>query len=176
MTLVVRAAAEPTGLTPGIRAALNRIDPELPLFGVETMESRIHESLAGRRVPMMLLGVFAGVALFLAMVGIYGALAYSVSQRRREIGIRMAMGSAPADAFRRVVSQGMRVTVLGLVIGVGAALGLTRLIQSLLFGVEPTDLRVLAAVAVTLAAIGFLACLVPARRATTVDPVRALGG
>ena len=84
------------------------------------------------------------------MVGIYGALAYSVSQRRREIGIRMAMGSAPADAFRRVVGQGMRVTVLGLVVGVGAALGLTRLIQSLLFGVEPTDLRVLAAVALVI--------------------------
>jgi predicted permease len=176
MTLVVRAAAEATGLTPGIRAALNRIDPELPLFGVETMGSRIDESLAGRRVPMMLLGVFAGVALFLAMVGIYGALAYSVSQRRREIGIRMAMGSAPADAFRRVVGQGMRVTALGLVIGVVAALGLTRLMQSLLFGVEPTDLRVLVAVTATLAGIGLLACLVPARRATAVDPVRALSG
>jgi ABC-type antimicrobial peptide transport system permease subunit len=125
---------------------------------------------------MMVLGVFAAAALSLAMEGIYGALAYSVSQRRREIGIRMAMGSAPEDAFRRVVGQGMRVTGLGLAIGVGAALGLTRLMQSLLFGVQPTDLRVMAVVAVTLALVGLTACLVPARRATRVDPVRALAG
>lgn len=140
------------------------------------MESRIAESLASRRVPLVLLGVFAAVALFLAVVGIYGALAYSVSQRRKEIGIRMALGSTPEDVFRRVVGQGMRVTGLGLVVGAVAALGLTRLIQSLLFGIQATDLRVMLVVAVTLAIVGLVACVIPARRATSVDAVRALTG
>ncbi|HSM59446.1 MAG TPA: ABC transporter permease [Longimicrobiales bacterium] len=176
LTLVVRGATEVTSLTPAVRQAVSAIDPELPLFGVQTMRSRIDESLAGRRVPLMLLGVFAAVALFLAMVGIYGALAYSVSQRGREIGIRMAMGSAPEDVFRQIVGQGMRVTGVGLLVGAGAALGLTRLLRSLLFGVQPTDVRVMAAVALTLAGVGLIACLVPARRATGVDPVRALTG
>jgi predicted permease len=176
LTLVVRTATEATGLTPALRQSLARIDPELPLYDVETMKSRIDQSLLSRRVPLVLLGVFAGVALFLAVVGIYGALAYSVSQRRMEIGIRMAMGSAPEDVFRRVVGQGMRVTALGLVIGGVAALGLTRLIQSLLFGVQSTDLRVMGAVAMTLAIVGLVACLIPARRATSVDAVRALTG
>ncbi len=176
MTLVVRTATEATGLTPALRASLARIDPELPLFGVETMESRIAESLASRRVPLVLLGVFAAVALFLAVVGIYGALAYSVSQRRKEIGIRMAMGSTPEDVFRRVVGQGMRVTGLGLVVGAVSAVGLTRLIQSLLFGIQATDLRVMLVVAVTLAIVGLVACVIPARRATSVDAVRALTG
>jgi ABC-type antimicrobial peptide transport system permease subunit len=124
---------------------------------------------------LVLLGVFAAVALFLAVVGIYGALAYSVTQRSREIGIRMAMGSAPRDVFRSVVRQGMRVTGLGLLVGTVAALVLTRLMQSLLFGVGATDLRVLVAVGVVLALVALGACLVPARRATTVDPVQALG-
>jgi predicted permease len=176
LTLVVRAGTEPTSLTPALRGALGRIDPELPLFGVETMRSRIDDSLSGRRVPMMLLGVFAGVALLLAMVGIYGALAYSVAQRRREIGIRMAMGSSPRDAFRSVVGQGMRVTGLGLGFGMAGALALTRLLESLLFGVQPTDPTVMGVVALTLGAVGLVACLVPARRATAVDPVRALTG
>jgi ABC-type antimicrobial peptide transport system permease subunit len=152
------------------------LDPELPLFGVQTMASRIDESLAERRIPLVLLGVFAGVALFLAVVGIYGALAYSVTQRRREIGIRMAMGSSPEDVFRGVVGQGMRVTGLGLVVGLGAALALTRLIRSLLFGVQPADVRVLGGVLLALALVGLVACLIPARRATAVDPVRALSG
>jgi len=174
LTVVVRAATEATALAPALRDALGRIDPELPLFGVQTMESRIDESLASRRVPLVLLGVFAAVAVFLAAVGIYGALAYSVSQRRREIGIRMAVGSAPEDVFRSVVGQGMKVTGLGLLIGTGAAFGVTRLIQSLLFGVQSTDLRVMGVVVVTLAVVGLVACLVPARRATSVDVVRAL--
>jgi len=176
LTLVARTATEATGLTPALRESLSRIDPELPLFGVETMRSRVDESLASRRVPLVLLGVFAAVALFLAVVGIYGALAYSVSQRRREIGMRMAMGSATDDLFRSVVAQGMRVTGLGLVIGAAAALALTRLIQSMLYGVQSTDPRIMIVVAVTLAVVGLAACLIPARRATTVDPVRVLTG
>jgi putative ABC transport system permease protein len=177
MSLVVRAAnGTPESLTPAVRAAIARLDSELPFFGVETMEARIRESLARRRIPLLLLGVFSGVALFLAVVGIYGALAYTVSQRNREIAIRMAMGSAPEDVFRSVVGQGVRVTGLGLAVGIGAALLLTRLIQSLLFGVQATDARVMAAVAVALALAGLAACVIPARRATTVNPIDALGG
>jgi len=174
--LVVRTATEPAAITPAVRDVLARMDPELPLFGTETMEHRVENSLSGRRIPLVLLGVFAGVALFLAMVGIYGALAYSVTQRRREIGIRMAMGSSPARVFRGVVGQGMRVMGLGLVVGAAAALLLARVIRSVLFGVEATDPRVILAVAVLLAVVGLVACVVPARRAVAVDPVAALGG
>jgi len=176
LTLVVRGAGDVTGLTPAIRQVLSSIDPELPLFGVQTMQSRIDASLAARRIPLQLMGVFAAVALFLAAVGIYGALAYTVSQRSREIGIRMAMGSTPRDVFRSVVVQGARVTLAGLLIGAGVALGLTRLMRSLLYGVEPADPRVMVSVALILGAVGLAACVLPARRATSVDPVKALTG
>lgn len=174
--MVVRTAVDPTSVTPALRALVTEMDAELPLYGVETMHGRIDDSLRTRRVPLVLLGVFAGVALFLAVVGIYGALAYSVTQRTREIGIRMAMGSAPSDVFRSVVGQGLRVTGVGLVLGIVSSLLLTRLVGSLLFEVRPSDPRVIVAVAVVLALVGLVACLVPARRATTVDPVSALGG
>jgi ABC-type antimicrobial peptide transport system permease subunit len=159
-----------------VRSVLARLDPELPFFGVETMQERIDESLTQRRVPLVLLGVFAVVALFLAVVGIYGALAYTVTQRTREIGIRMAMGSDPGHVFRGVVAQGLGVTAAGLVLGSAAAYFLTRLIESLLFGVAATDPRVIVGVAVLLAAVAAAACTIPARRATRVNPVEALGG
>jgi ABC-type antimicrobial peptide transport system permease subunit len=176
-TLVVRAsAADASSLAPAIRQALSRLDGELPLFGVETMTQRVDDSLLARRVPLVLLGVFAGVALFLSVIGIYGALAYTVTQRTREIGIRVAMGSAPADVFRSVVLQGLRVTILGVGLGVIASLLLTGLIESLLFDVRPQDPRVLVAAAVLLSAVGLVACVIPARRATRVSPVEALLG
>ena len=175
-TVVARAeSGEAPALAGDIRAVLGRLDGELPFFGVATMQDRIDESLLQRRVPLILLSVFAAVALFLAMVGIYGALAYSVNQRRREIGIRMAMGSAPAEVFRTVVGQGLRVTALGLVTGAVAAVLLTRLIQTLLFGVGATDPTVMFSVTGVLGVVGLAACVVPARRATTVNPVDALG-
>jgi predicted permease len=175
--LIVRArAGDPAALTPAVRQVLSRLDGELPLFGVETMQQRIDESLLSRRVPLVLLGVFAGVALFLAVVGIYGALAYTVTQRTREIGIRMAMGSAPGDVFRTVVLQGLRVTAVGVVLGAGASVLLTRLIRSLLFDVQPWDPTVLVGAALLLSAVGLFACVVPARRATKVSPVEALLG
>jgi ABC-type antimicrobial peptide transport system permease subunit len=123
---------------------------------------------------MMLLGGFAIVALFLAAVGIYGVLAYSVTQRTRELGIRMAIGSSPRQVFRMVLTQGLRVVALGLIIGLAGSLLLARLIRSLLFGVTPTDPLVLAATVLVLAACGAVACLLPARRATRIDPVVAL--
>ncbi len=174
-SLVVRTATEPAAVTPALRDVLARMDSELPLYGTETMAHRVDDSLQGRKVPLMLLGVFAGVALFLAVVGIYGSLAYSVSQRRKEIGIRMAMGSAPEDVFKSVVVQGMRVTAVGLVVGIAVALILTRYIQSVLFGIEAADPLVMATVAALLALVGLAACMLPARKATAVDPVSALG-
>lgn len=177
MTVAARArSGDPAGLTSAIRAAVTGLDAELPFYAVETMSSRIDRSLQQRRIPLALLGLFAAVALFLAVVGIYGALAYSVAQRTREIGIRMAMGSAPGRVFRDVVGRGLAVLGAGLAAGLVVALLVTRLIQSLLYGVEPTDPRVLAGVAVVLAVVGLMACVLPARRATAVDPVSALGG
>ncbi|MBM4184384.1 MAG: ABC transporter permease [Gemmatimonadetes bacterium] len=177
MTLTVRApTGDPAALTPELRRALASLDPDLPLFGVETMQERLDESLVRRRAPLVVLGIFAVVALFLAVVGIYGALAYTVSQRTREIGIRVALGSAPRDVFRAVVGQGLRVTALGLVLGGVAAYLLARLIQSLLFEVQATDARVMVAVALVLGLVAALACMIPARRATRVSPVEALGG
>ncbi len=174
--MVLRTGVDATSVTPALRKLVSGLDAELPVYGVETMRGRIDDSLRTRRIPLVLLGVFAGVALFLAVVGIYGALAYSVTQRTREIGIRMAMGSPPSDVFRSVVGQGLRVTGAGLVVGIGSALLLTRLVRSLLFEVQPSDPRVMLAVAVVLGAVGLVACLIPARRATAVDPVSALGG
>ena len=175
VSIVVRSATEdPASLTPALRATLARLDPELPLFGVQTMRGRIDESLASRRVPLALMGVFGGLALFLAVVGIYGALAYSVSQRRREIGIRLALGSSPSGVFRSVVREGVRVTALGLALGAVGAFTMARLIESLLFGVRATDPRVMLAVAGLLALVGLAACVLPARRATGVDPAEAL--
>jgi predicted permease len=177
MTVVARAESGEAGsLTSDVRSAVAELDADLPLFGVQTMGERIDESLVRRRASLVLLGVFAVVALFLAVIGLYGALAYSVTQRRREIGIRMALGSAPTDVFRSVVGQGLRVTAVGLVIGGAAAYFLTRFIESLLFGVQATDVRVMVAVAALLALVAAAACALPARRATRVDPVEALGG
>lgn len=174
MSLVVRSDAEPTLLTSSVREAVTRIDSELPLYGVQTLDSRIADSLRARRSPMLLLGIFSAVALFLAAVGIYGVLAYSVTQRTREIGIRLAMGSTAGDLFRMVLSQGARVVAVGLVLGLLGTFAMLRLIQSLLFGVEATNPGVMAGVAGLLAATGLLACLLPARRATRIDPVTAL--
>jgi putative ABC transport system permease protein len=140
------------------------------------MHDRIDESLIDRRAPMLLLMVFAGVALFLAGVGVYGALAYSVTQRTREMGIRIAIGSGTREVFGLVVGQGLRVVGVGLVLGILSALGLVRLIQSLLYGIQATDPLVMASVAVLMGVTGLIACFLPARRATRIDPVVALTG
>jgi len=174
LTLTVRAAVKPLTLTGPIRSVLAGIDPDLPFYYPQTLEERVAESLVVRRTPMLLLMIFAAVALFLAAVGIYGVLAYTVTQRTRELGIRVAVGSSPRRLFALVVTQGLRVISLGLVIGTVGSLLLVRLIRSLLFGVQPTDPLVLTSVAAILAAVGITACLLPARRATRIDPVVAL--
>ncbi len=174
MTLVARVDGDPLAMTGAVRRVVAGIDPDLPFYLPTTMQARIDESLQDRRAPMMLLGIFAAVALFLAAVGIYGVLAYSVTQRTRELGIRMALGSSPGEVFRMVVGQGIRVVLAGLVLGVLASLALVRLIQALLFGVEPGDPVVLGAVALALGVVGVVATVMPARRATRIDPVEAL--
>ncbi|HET9369832.1 MAG TPA: ABC transporter permease [Vicinamibacterales bacterium] len=173
-TVAVRSDGDPALLTPAVRAALREIDSELPLFADSTMAAYIDEALAGRRVPMLLSAVFGGVAVFLAAIGIYGVLAYGVAEKRREIGIRMALGSTTSAVFRLVIADGLKIVLLGLALGVVGAYYAGRGLQTLLYGVGAGDPVVVAGVAVLLAAIAFLATALPARRATKVNPVKAL--
>ena len=144
------------------------------MYGAETMDEMISDSLATRKVSMILLGVFAALALGLASIGIYGVISYLVGQRTQEIGIRMALGAKRADVLRLVLGTGMKMAALGLLIGLVAALGLTRLMAGLLFGVNATDPLTFSAVALLLAIVALAACYIPARRAMRVDPMVAL--
>jgi putative ABC transport system permease protein len=174
MTMVVRSTAEPTALASGIRQQLRAIDPELPLYSVRTMADRMDESLSDRRTPMVIAIVFAAVALFLAAVGIYGVLAYQVSQRRKEIGIRLALGSDGRTIFGLIVKEGMALMAAGLLAGLGGAFAIRRTLEAQLYGVGGLDPMVLGSVALMLALVAFIACSLPARRATRIDPMIAL--
>ena len=174
VTLAVRAAGDPEALTPSLRRVLSVIDPELPLYGVQTLQGRIDESLIDRKTPMMLAVVFGGVALFLAATGLYGVLAYQVSQRRKEIGIRMALGSGPRGIFGLVLREGVTLLAAGFVVGIAGAFGIRRALETQLYGVGAMDPVVLASVAAVLAVVAFTACSVPARRASRTDPLAAL--
>ena len=176
LTVVLEAAGAPQSLASVLRERVSRLDPELPLYDVSTMRARVDASLTGRRASMFLLLTFAGVALFLAMIGIYGVLAYAVAQRTREMGIRLALGSTTREIFVLVLRHGARVTGLGLVVGGLGAVLMGRLIQSLLFGVEPLDPGVVGSVAVLLGTVALAACAVPALQATRVNPIRAIVG
>jgi putative ABC transport system permease protein len=174
MSLVVRAASDPGVLTPAIRGEVLSLDPAQPIYQVETMESVIAASVSDRRLNMLLLGIFASVALVLALVGIYSVMSYTVTQSTREIGIRMALGARPRDVMRLVVGQGLVLTSIGVGIGVGAAFALTRVMESLLFEVKATDPVAFTAVSAALVVVALIACYIPARRATKVDPIVAL--
>jgi putative ABC transport system permease protein len=174
MTLAVRGAGDPEAMTSAIRGVLGAIDPELPLYGVRSMQSRIDESLVDRRTPMLLAVAFGFVALFLAATGLYGVLAYQVSQRRKEIGIRMALGSEPRGIFGLVLREGMMLLVAGFAVGIAGAFGIRRLMETQLYGVSAMDPFVLSSVAAVLALVAFAACTVPARRAARTDPLAAL--
>jgi putative ABC transport system permease protein len=174
MTILVRTASDPLSIASPARAALQQLDPELPLASVATMDQLLADSLSRSRFTMLLLGIFAAVALVLAAVGIYGLIAYSVTQRTQELGIRIALGAQRRDVLRLVLRQGTRLTLLGVAIGVLAALSLSRLLGTLLFGVSATDPFTFAGVAGLLAFVALLACFIPARRATRVDPIIAL--
>jgi putative ABC transport system permease protein len=172
--LVVRTNSEPMSLVAAVRAAVAALDPDQAVSSIRTLEERVALSVAERRFNMLLLGLFSAIALVLAAVGIYSVMAYSVTQRTHEIGIRMALGAQTRDVLKLVVGQGMVLALIGVVIGLGAALGLTRLMSSLLFEVSATDPLTFALTAALLAAVALLACYVPARRATKVDPMVAL--
>ena len=174
MTFVVRTEGEPTAQADAVRRAIQSIDPNQPVADIRTMESWIDESVSRARFGALLLAVFAGGALLLAAVGIYGVMAYSVTQRQHEIGIRMALGAQASDVLRMVLGQGMTLTLTGIVVGLAGAFALTRVLATLLYGVSVTDPLTFAAVALLLAAVALIACYVPARRAVKVDPLIAL--
>jgi len=157
-----------------IREQVRQIDADQPIYSVRTMDEIRSESVAPERLNLTLLSLFAGIALVLAIVGIYGVMSYSVTQRTHEIGIRMAIGAQPRDVFKLIIGQGMLLAVLGVVLGLIGAFGLTRLMASMLFGVEPTDPATFVSIALLLTGVALVACYVPGRRATKVDPVVSL--
>jgi predicted permease len=174
MSLVVRSASRTADLVPAVTGVIRGIDPELPVLDVRTMDDVLGGTLAQQRVTMLLLAAFAGLALFLAALGIYGVLSYAVRRRRQEIGIRMALGARRSDVLRLVMAEGLRLTFIGLAVGVAAALPLTGLLRDLLFGVTPTDPATFVAVAALLGLVALAACYLPARRAMRVDPMVAI--
>jgi ABC-type antimicrobial peptide transport system permease subunit len=164
----------PSLLAEAVRREVRAVDPNEPVFRVRTMDEVVAAALAERRFTMLLLALFAATALALSAIGIYGVMAYVVTQRTREIGIRMALGASPRAVFRMVLAQGAKLVVAGIVAGLLGAVALTRAISALLFGVSPRDPATLAALSIVLSAIALIACYVPARRATRVDAIRAL--
>jgi len=174
MNLVVQTASDPASMIPAIRSQVSRIDKDQPVSDVMTMEQRLAKSVASSRFVMLLLGGFSVLALGLAAVGIYGVMSYLVTQRTQEIGVRMALGAQKRDVLKLVVGKGMVLAIVGLAIGLLASLALTRLMRSLLFEVTPTDWLTFVITSVVLLTVALLACYIPARRATKVDPLVAL--
>jgi predicted permease len=174
LSWAIRTAADPTALTSAIQRELQAVDSQLPIAKIRTMEQVVSESTARQNFNMLLLSIFAGLALLLAAIGIYGLMSYTVEQRTQEIGIRMALGAGRGDMLKLIVRQGMLLAGIGVAIGLGAAFGLARLLASLLFGVKTTDPFTYAAVALILTSVALFATYVPARRATKIDPLIAL--
>lgn len=174
MTVIVKGSGDPNQLVAAIRQQVRQIDPDQPIYAVRTMDEIRSESVAGERLNLTLLSLFAAIALVLAIVGIYGVMSYSVTQRTHEIGIRMAIGAQPSDVFKMIIGQGMVLAVIGVVFGLVGAFGLTRLMASMLYGIEPTDPLTFASIALLLTGVALVACYVPGRRATKVDPVVSL--
>jgi putative ABC transport system permease protein len=157
-----------------VRKTVWEVDKDQPVSNIRTMEDILSKSIARQRFTMLLLGIFAGVALLLAAVGIYGVMSYSLAQRTHEIGIRMALGAQSRDVLKLAVGQGLKLVLIGVAIGLVAALGLTRVLKSLLFGVSATDPTTIFALSMLLVGVALLASYIPARRATKVDPLVAL--
>ena len=174
LSVVVRTAGDPASLASGVSAVVRGIDSDLPLYRIRTMQQLVDESLARRRFSMLALAIFAALALVLAAIGIYGVMAYVVSQGTREIGIRIALGATEGGILRMVVRQGMRLVLAGIAIGLAGAFALTRLMKSLLFGVAATDTLTFVAIPLILGAVALLATYLPARRATRVEPSECL--
>jgi putative ABC transport system permease protein len=173
-SLVVRSTGNPNAHLPEITRILQRMNPELPIRDVQTMDEVIAISLSQNRFSMLLFAALAGLAFFLAVVGVYSVLAYSVRRRVHEISIRMALGAKVSDVLRLIVVEGMRPTLAGVAIGIFGAYTLSGVLSRLIYGVSATDPWTFATVALLLAFVAFVACVIPAYRATRVDPVRAL--
>lgn len=176
IALVARTSAEPETIINAVRSETRALDPDLALYEVMTMERLIADtpSIFMRRYPALLLTCFAALALSLAAIGIYGVISYSVNQRTREIGLRMALGAQTGDVLKLVLKQGMALILTGVALGLVAALALTRLMRSLLFGIGATDPQTFIGIALLLVLVALIACWIPARRAARVDPMIAL--
>ncbi len=172
--ITVRTNGDPLSLAGTIRSAVRSVDPDEPVHDLATMQQRLWASLGPQRFSVSLLGIFAGMGMLLASVGLYGLMSYDVAQRTHELGIRMALGAQQSDVLGMVVRQGLKLALLGVAIGIVGALALTRLLSSLLFGVKPTDPLTYSGVIVVISAVTMLACYIPARRATKMDPMVAL--
>jgi putative ABC transport system permease protein len=176
MTWVLRTRTEPLAAVGHARAAVRTVDPGLGISEIATMQQVLNDSTSDRRLDMLLFAMLGGLALALATVGVYGVVAYSVTQRTHEIGVRMAIGAQATDVVSMVLREGARLAMAGIVAGTALALVATRLVRGLLFNVSPTDPITFGAVVVALTAIAMLASYIPARRATRVDPMLALRG
>ena len=174
MTVIVKGASDPNLLISSIRGVVKSLDADQPIYSPRTMDEIRAESVAPERLNLALLSLFAGIALVLAIVGIYGVMSYSVTQRTHEIGIRMAIGARPLDVFKMILGHGMKLALIGVVLGLIGAFALTRLMATMLFGVEPTDAPTFAAISVMLITVTLLACYLPGRRATKVEPTISL--
>ena len=174
MNIIIRTTADPLNLTAAVRRQVQALDPNQPVYNVSTMERTLEESLVTQRLSMTLLAFLATLALILAAVGIYGVMSYTVTQRSHEIGIRMAIGAQQRDVFKMVIGRGMMLTLIGVVFGLLGAFGLTRLMSTMLFGVEPTDPITFVSIGILLIGVALVACYMPGRRATKVDPLVAL--
>jgi ABC-type antimicrobial peptide transport system permease subunit len=174
MNIVINSTRPLAALAPSIRKIVHDMDPALPIIQLRTMEDVIGASVTRQRFLSLLLGIFAVVALTLAAIGTYGILSYMVSERQREIGIRMALGAGNNQVVGLVLGQGMTIALAGIVVGVVGAYGLSRLTASLHYGVSPSDPATYSAVAVVIAAVAVAACIVPIRKATRVDPLEAI--
>jgi ABC-type antimicrobial peptide transport system permease subunit len=174
MNVVVRSAIDPAALASAGKQQIRELDPDLPLYNVRTMSQRVDESLARRRFSMLLLAVFACLAFVLAIIGVYGVMAYLVSQGTREIGIRIALGATPGGILGLVLRKGMILALSGVAIGLAGAFAFTRLMRSLLFGVDATDPFTFVAISLSLTLVALLASYIPAQRASRIDPVVSL--
>jgi putative ABC transport system permease protein len=174
VTLTIRTAGEPASLTSSVRERIHAIDPDAPVFAIQTMDDLLASSAASNRFQMLLFSIFAAVGVVLAAVGIYGVISYSVTQRTHEIGIRMALGAERRQVLKLIVGHGMLLALLGVGIGIAGALALGRLMAGLLYAVKPNDPATFVVVSLVLTVVAFLASYIPARRATKVDPMVAL--
>jgi ABC-type antimicrobial peptide transport system permease subunit len=174
MDIILRTTGDPKGLVEAIRSRIRSIDPGQPPHDIMPLEQQLSDYIKPQRINMLLVTTFAALALALASIGIYGVIAYSVSRRRHEIGVRTALGAQAGDIFRLVLGRGMLLVGAGLAIGLAASYGLSRVITSLLYNVSATDTTTFGAVALFFAGVSSLACYIPARQATRVDPITAL--